>query len=295
MERLECDRMFIAVFELGSFAKAAERRRTSPAQASRLISRLEHYLSVQLFKRTTRALFPTDVGKVYYEKIKILLEELDSLDTAILDNAIAPSGRLRLSAPISFGSTQLTPLLTQFAHQYPEINLDVHFSDRMVQLVDEGFDLAVRIGNLPDSSMISRKLYDSRILCLASPAYIAANGEPVTPHDLLNHRCVVDTNFKDPFNWLFNRIGNPYTVKITGHLSFSSAEACLVAVKSGLGITRVPDFVADAELRNGEVITVLQKEASTVGVYIIYPPARMLSGKVRALVDFLAEHYKHRL
>ncbi|MFZ4834659.1 LysR substrate-binding domain-containing protein [Rouxiella sp. Mn2063] len=292
MERLEYDRMFVAVYELGSFAKAAERRETSPAQASRLISRLESYLNAQLFKRTTRALFPTDVGKAYYERIKLVLEELDSLDVAIRDSAMTPSGRVRLSAPISFGATQLTPLLTQFAHQYPDIHLDVNFSDRMVQLVDEGYDLAVRIGNLPDSSMIARKLCQSRILCLATPTYLAAQGTPETPQDLLAHRCIVDTNFRDPFNWVFNSTGKQETVTIAGYLSFSDAGACLTAAKAGLGITRIPSFIAQEELYKGELITVLPTEISTVGIYIVYPPARALAGKVRTLIDFLVQHYQ---
>lgn len=293
MERLSCDRMFVAIYELGSFAKAAERMNTSAAQASRLVSRLETYLGVQLFKRTTRALAPTDVGKAYYERIKLLLEELDTLDIAIRNEAAMPSGRLRLSAPISFGSAQLTLALTEFASLYPDIHLDVNFADRLVHLVDEGYDLAIRIGNLADSSMIARRLCDARIVYLASPAYLARCGVPQTPQALLEHSCIIDTNFHDPFSWKFTLAGKEQTVTIPGRLHFSNAEACLVAAKQGLGITRIPSFIAGPSLQRGEVAAVLQTmESPALGIYAVYPAARSLAGTVRTLINFLVEHYR---
>ncbi|MGK4330762.1 LysR substrate-binding domain-containing protein [Lonsdalea quercina] len=275
MERLDCDRMFVAIYELGSFSRAAERLETSAAQASRLMTRLESYLGVQLFKRTTRALSPTDVGKVYYERIRHLLEELDMLDVSIRNEAAAPSGRLRLSAPITFGTTQLSLVLTDFARRYPEIQLNVNFADRLVHLVDEGYDLAVRIGKLSDSSMMARKLCDARILCVASPDYLAQHGTPETPEALLNHRCIVDTNFQEPFSWTFKVAGEINAVAIPGRLCFSNAEACLTAAKQGLGITRVPSFVAGNSLRNGDVVPLLQAlETPPRGsTFSIPPPA----------------------
>lgn len=292
MERLDCDRMFVAIYELESFSRAAERLETSAAQASRLMTRLESYLGVQLFKRTTRALSPTDVGKVYYERIRHLLEELDMLDVSIRNEAATPSGRLRLSAPITFGTAQLSRVLTDFARRYPEIQLDVNFADRLVHLVDEGYDLAVRIGKLSDSSMMARKLCDARIICVASPEYLAQQGTPDSPEALLNHRCIVDTNFQDPYSWTFRVAGGTHTIAIPGRLYFSNAEACLTAAKQGLGITRVPSFVAGNSLRNGEVVPLLQAlEMPPMGIYVVYPAARALPAKVRALINFLVERY----
>lgn len=164
MERLDYDRMFVAVMERGSFAQAAARLGTSSGQASKLVSRLEAGLGVRLLNRTTRALSPTEVGQAYFEGIKQLLEDLDALDESIKNRSGAASGKLRLTAPMSFGTTQLAPALIDFAQLYPGIDLDVSFNDRVVNLVDEGFDAGVRIGNPSDSSLIARKLCSSRVV-----------------------------------------------------------------------------------------------------------------------------------
>ena len=170
----------MAVMETGSFAKAAVRLGMSSGQASKLVSRLEEGLGVRLLNRTTRALSPTEVGQAYFERIKLLLDDLDTLDESIKNRSGAASGKLRLTAPMSFGTTQLAPALIDFAQLYSSIDLDVSFNDRVVNLVDEGFDAGVRIGNPSDSSLIARKLCSARIVLAASPAYLAGHGEPVT-------------------------------------------------------------------------------------------------------------------
>ncbi|WP_406706558.1 LysR substrate-binding domain-containing protein [Sodalis sp.] len=293
MERLDCDRMLVAVLEMGSFAAAAARLGTSSGQASKMISRLEACLGVQLIKRTTRALSPTEVGQTYYQRIKVLLDELDALDASVRSAADAPSGRLRLTSSISFGARQLAPVLVDFARQYPAIILDVDFSDQMVNLVDEGYDIALRIGRLDDSSLVARKLCDVRIVLAASPDYLLRRGEPTQPSDLRFHDCIVDTNFRDP-NWQFGSNGDDgaVSISINSRLHFANADACLYAAMSGLGITRIPSFICGEHFRSGRLTPLLpQREMTPLGPYAIYPPARHLATKVRALVDYLANRF----
>lgn len=291
MDRLDCDRMFVAVLDSGSFAEAAKRLGTSSGQASKLVSRLEADLGVQLLKRTTRALSPTEAGQAYYERMKALLDEFDSLDAAIRNASGAPAGRLRVSVPVTFGTTQLGPLLAAFARAFPEIQLDVSFSDRMVNLVDEGFDLAVRIGRPSDSSLIARKLCDTRVVLVASADYVAARPPLRMPEDLLNADCVIDTNFQSPLTWQFRspETGESMQVSVNGRLRFSNGEACVVAAAAGLGIARAPSFIVGSEIQAGRLVPLLTDwEPMPHAIYAVYPPARHLALKVRALVDFLA-------
>ena len=295
MERLDCDRMFVAVMETGSFSQAAARLGTSPGQASKLVSRLEESLGVRLLNRTTRALAPTEVGQAYCERIKALLEELDALDDSIKNRSGAASGRLRLTAPMSFGTTQLAPALLAFAQHYPGMELDVSFNDRVVNLVDEGFDAGIRIGNPADSSLMARKLCSARVVIAASPAYLAAHGEPARPQELVKHVCVIDTNFRDPLVWRFR---DPTThsllaITVSGHLRFSSAEVCLAAAENGLGVARVPSFMAGPCFRAGRLTPLLQHfEDNALGIHAIYPPGRHLALKVRVLIDFLGARFQ---
>jgi DNA-binding transcriptional LysR family regulator len=295
MERLDCERMFVAVLETGSFSRAAERLGTSSGQASKLVSKLEADLGVRLLNRTTRALSLTEVGQAYFERVKALIEEFDALDASVRNASGAPTGRLRLSVPISFGTMQLAPVLIEFARTFPNIQLDVSFSDRIVSLIDEGFDVAVRVGNPSDTSLLARKLCDMRIVLAASPAYLRERGEPASPTALPDHDCIIDTNFREPFIWRFRIGGAPEAtpVAVTGRLRFSNAEACLAAAEAGLGITRVPSFMAGPHFRTGSVKPVLQGfEDRPRGVYALYPPGRHLAIKVRVLVDFLIAHYR---
>lgn len=293
MDRLDCDRMFVAVIESGSFAAAARRLGVSSGQASKLISKLESDLGVQLVKRTTRALSVTEIGQAYHERIKTLLEELDALDVAVRQQSGAPGGRLRLSAPMSFGTICLTPILLDFACAFPDIRLEVSFADRAVSLVDEGFDIAVRIGQPSDSSLIGRKLCDARIILVAAPTYLERQGWPETPADLAQHDCIIDSNFTDPTNWPFADGKGVKTAPISGRLRFSSAETCLAAAKAGFGIANVPSFVAGPALRGGEVRQLLANyETTPHAIHALYPPARHLALKVRVLIDFLSERFQ---
>lgn len=291
MEKLDSSRMFVAVMETGSFAAAAQRLGTSHGQASKLITRLEHDLGIQLFKRSTRAMAPTDVAVAYYDRIKLLLEEYDALNDSVRNASESPAGKIRITVPVTFGTTRLSHHLIAFAQRFPHIELDVNFSDRQVNVVDEGFDLALRIGALADSSLIARKLCAIRVIIVASPDYLDQRGTPETWQQLSHHDCIVDTNFRDAFRWPFlDASQHVQELPISARLKFSNAEVCLQAACAGLGITRVPTFVAGDRLRSKQVIPLLtQYEVPPLGLFALYPPAKHLARKSRTLIDFLVE------
>jgi DNA-binding transcriptional LysR family regulator len=294
VDRLDCDRAFIAVLETGGFSRAASRMRVSPGQASKLVSKLEADLGVRLINRTTRALSATEAGQIYYERIKGLVEEFDALDAAVRNVSGIAKGRLRLTAPLTFGTMQLTSDLIEFAKAYPEIELDVNFTDRVVNLIEEGFDVAVRVGPPPaDSSLIVRRLCDNRIVTAASPAYLRARGAPESPADLADHACIIDTNFRDPLFWRYRIEGEIVAVPVSARARFSNAEACVKAAEAGLGIVRLPNFALGGSLKT-DALTPLLREFSMEpgGVFALYPPGRGLALKVRALIDFLAKRYR---
>jgi DNA-binding transcriptional LysR family regulator len=294
MDRLTCDRMFLAVIENGSFTAAAARMGISSGQASKLVARLESDLGVRLLNRTTRAVAPTEAGRAYAERLRPLLDEFEALDLAIRDAGEVPRGRLRLSVPLTFGRLELAPALNEFAARYPEIALDVAFSDRFVNLVDEGYDLAVRIGRLAESSLIVRRLCAVRIVVVGAPDYLARQGRPRVPEDVRHHACIIDTNYRDPDRWSFRTAGGEIgAVPVSGRLRYSSPEACVSAVEAGLGLACLPSFVVAAAVRTGRLETVLSgHEDEPIGLHVLYPHSRHLAAKVRVLVDFLAGRFR---
>ena len=294
MDRLECDRMFLAVMETGSFTGAAEKLGTSSGQASKLLSRLEGELGVRLLNRTTRSVSPTEAGSAYHDRLKPLVEELEALDLDIRNISQSPRGRLRLTAPLTFGTLEMAPALNEFAVRYPDIELDVSFTDRVVNVVDEGFDLAIRVGRPVDSSLIIRRLCAVRIVVVAAPGYLDRHGSPEVPSDLAHHACIIDTNFREPNRWPFRtRDGDVEMVNVSGRIRYSNGEACLQAAALELGLACVPAFVAADALRSGRVTQLLSSfEMEPYDVHVLYPHSRHLATKVRLLVDFLVERYR---
>ncbi len=295
MDRLECDRMFIAVMEAESFIGASQKLGTSATQASKLVSRLEDELGVRLLNRTTRSVSPTEAGQAYYERLRPLLEELDTLDLDVRNISQKPRGRLRMTAPLTFGVLELAPALNSFATRYPDIELDVSFSDRVANLVDEGFDVAVRVGRPRDSSLMMRKLLEVRIVVVASPSYLEKHPEPMGPTDLSEHACIIDTNFLEPNKWPFRGDSEEGTqfVAVSGRIRYSNGEACLGAAEAGLGLACVPEFLAKDFIRSGRVVRLLRDfETDPYDVHVLYPHKLHLAVKVRLLVEFLVEHYK---
>jgi len=291
MDRLDEIAAFAAVADARSFTQGAKRLGVSGAQVSKLIARLEDRLGARLLNRTTRDVSLTDTGRAYLERARGLLEEFEALEDSVRDEA-GPSGLLRISAPVSFGAKQLDPALLDFAAAYPEVSLEVFYSDRMVNLVDEGFDVAVRIGRLPDSSLIARRLAPVQMIACASPAYLQQHGTPQSPADLAAHEAIIDLNTSEPFLWGFGYQGECMEARVHGRLRFTGAESCLAAAERGLGIARSPDFIAAERLKEGRLTPLLCGfEPEMIAVHAVYPHSRHLAGKVRAFVDFLAERF----
>lgn len=291
MDRFDEINAFAAVADARSFTRAARRLGVSSAQVSKLVARLENRLGARLLNRTTRDVSLTDTGRAYLERARTLLDDFDALEGLVRDQS-GPKGLLKVSAPMSFGTNQLTPALLDFAAAYPEVSLEVSQTDRMVNLVEEGFDVAVRIGQLPDSSLIARRLAPVRIVTCAAPAYLQAAGAPAEPQDLARHECIIDTNMREPFVWTFGQDGEPREARVHGRLRFAGADACVAAARRGLGIASTPAFAAADDLRDGRLIPLLcAYEPQLVFVHAVYPHARHLAAKVRVFVDFLAERY----
>ena len=291
MDRLDEIRAFTATADARSFTQAARKLGVSSAQVSKLVARLENRLASRLLKRTTRDVSLTDTGQAYLEQARELLESFDALEGSVRDQR-GPSGTLRVSAPVSFGRNQLTPALIDFAAGCANVSLDVAYSDRMVNLVEEGFDVAVRIGHLPDSSLVARRLAAVRLVTCASPEYLARAGTPLTPADLARHEAILDTNARDATVWRFGAHGDTQDVRVHGRLRFAGAEACVAAAVAGFGIAYTPAFAAAEDLRAGRLTPLLcAYEPELIHVHAVYPHARHLAAKVRAFVDFLAARY----
>lgn len=291
MDRLDEMAAFAAVADARSFTQGARRLGVSSAQISKLVARLEDRLGARLLNRTTRDVSLTDTGRAFLERARALLDDFEALEGSVRDES-GPKGLLRISAPVAFGAKQLDPALLDFAAAYPEVSLEVFYADRMINLVDEGFDVGVRIGQLSDSSLIARKLAPVHMVTCASPAYIQAHGAPQTPADLAAHEAIIDLNVRDPYVWNFGSNGECMETRVHGRLRFASAEACLEAAERGFGIARAPDFVAAESLRAGRLSTLLCNfEPEVVNVHAVYPHAKHLAAKVRVFVDFLARRY----
>lgn len=291
MDRLDEIAAFVAVADARSFTQGARKLDVSSAQVSKLVARLENRLKARLLNRTTRDVSLTDVGRAYLERARELLEGFEVLEGSVRDQS-GPSGLLKVSAPMSFGASQLTPALLDFAAKCTSVSLDVVFSDRMVNLVEEGFDVAVRIGHLTDSSLVARRLAAVRMVTCASPEYLARVGTPTDLAELSRVEAILDTNGRDPTVWRFLRGGEPHDVRVHGRLRFAGADACVAAARAGFGVTRSPAFSAAADLRAGRLVPLFcNYEPELIHVHAVYPHARHLAAKVRGFVDFLAERY----
>lgn len=296
MDRFAALEAFVRVAETQSFSEAARRLRVTKSAVSRHVSALEAELGARLFQRTTRSLSLTEAGRGYLERASRILDDLADADRAVSQLQAAPRGRLRLSAPMSFGFLHLAPALTDFLVRYPEVEVDVAMNDRFVDLVNEGYDVAVRIGALEDSSLIARKLAPARRAICASPAYLAARGAPLTPDDLKNHDCLFNSNLATAREWRFTAPdGATLPVAVSGRFSANNGDALRVAALRGLGLANLPTFIAGADLQAGALVTVLDAFLSQdLTINAVYPHARHLSPTVRAFVDFLADRFGPR-
>lgn len=291
MDRLAAMRAYVLVVEAGSFVRAAERLGASTSSTSRLIADLESHLGARLLNRTTRKLSLTETGQAYYERCVQLLADVEEAEAAAGAASSEPVGRLKLTCPYNLLAQPIGPALAQFSRRHPKVNFDVTVADRVVDLVDEGFDLAVRIGAPGGEQLVARRLGSTELIVCAAPAYLEQSGSPASPADLAGHRVLTYAYVPTPFLWrLSDAVGRAHDVRVGGPLHANSGELLVAAAVAGMGIVFEPDFVVAPHLARGGLRRVLPEYSGPkLDVWAVYPSRRHLSAKVRAFVDFLAE------
>ena len=293
MDKFEDIQAFIAVVDAGSFTAAADRLGSAKSAVSRRISALEARLGVQLLHRTTRVLNLTETGKSFYEHGTRILADLEEAEAAVQQEHGELRGTLRLALPLSFGVRHMCGPIATFSKQHPKVRFDLDLNDRRVDLIEDNFDVALRIGRLKDSSLIARRLFDVHAVVCASPHYLSVHGVPETPADLADHRCLVYSNLIDPDKWVYeDSEGQQGVVKVQSTLSASSGDFLANAAAHGMGLVIQPAFIASTAIRSGHLTPVLTDYAWPISpAYAVYPPTRHLSYRVRAFIDFLADKF----
>lgn len=283
--------VFVAVVEAGGIGAAADRLGLAKSAVSRRLAELETRLGVTLIHRTTRQLNLSDDGRAFYERSVAILADLDEAEAAVRQAHGALTGRLRVTLPQSFGLLHLAPLILAFMQRHPELRFELDFNDRQVDLLQEGYDLAIRIARLEDSSLIARRLAPIRSGLYASPDYLARRGIPTTAAELQQHACLVYSNPREPDLWTYtDPEGRPGSVRVSAHLTSSSGEFLLRAALDGQGLIRFPTFFVHQELQAGRLQAVLTDHGwPELSAYAVYPPTRHLSRRVRAFIDYLVE------
>lgn len=287
--------VFSKVVEAGSLSAAARELGVSTAVVSRTLAALEARLGVRLVNRTTRSLHLTDEGASYYETSQRILAEIDEADAAVTSRRIEPQGVLKVALPASFGHQHIAPLVPRFAQRYPKVELALSLSDRSINLIEEGFDLAVRIAELKDSSLAARKLAPNRRVVCASPAYLREHGEPKTPQDLTRHNCLV-ASWEHGFamTWEYKSpTGKRGSVRVTGRYACDNWEVLRDWAVAGLGVALKSTWDVRRQLEEGSLISLLPGYdfGTDVGIYAVYPHRRHLPAKTRVFIDFLAESF----
>jgi DNA-binding transcriptional LysR family regulator len=290
--QLEDMRIFVATVDARNFTAAAIRLALSKQFVSRRVMALEETLSVQLLIRNTRKLAVTELGQEFYERAKRILGEVEDAEQAMSLRRAGPRGLLRVSAPMSFGTTHLSPLVASFLREHNDVRFDMELSDRTVDVVGEGFDMAIRIGALPDSTLIAQKLVDVRMVLCCSPGYARRRGKPKTPADLARHACLL-YGHGGAVNWDFVVDGALKSVEVHGPLRANNGELLREAAAAGLGIVRLPDFIVREALQAGQLVDVLEAYApAATGVFAVFPQHRQSSLTIRAFVDYLRERLR---
>jgi len=284
--------VFARVVGAGSLSAAARELGLSPALVSRRLAALETRLGVRLINRTTRSLHLTDDGATYYEACARVLADIEEADATVSAGRVEPRGALRVALPASFGLQHIAPLVPRFAERYPQIQLALSLSDRTVNLIEEGFDLAVRIAHLEDSSLTARRLAPNRRVVCASPAYLERHGAPQTPQELTRHNCLTTTDFA--MNWDYKGPdGKPGSVRVTGRYACDSWEVLREWARAGLGVALKSTWDVHRLLADGSLVEVCPGYTfhSDVAIYAVYPSRRFLPAKTRVFIEFLAESF----
>ena len=294
LDRLTGLEVFAKVAAAGSFSAAARVMGMSQTMVTKHIAALETRLGAKLFHRTTRWLSITEAGRSYLESSERILAEVEAADAAVAADRVEPRGLLRLNAPVSFGTRQIAPLLSDFAERHPLVTVELGLNDRRVDLAEEGWDLAIRIGNLSNSSLIARRLAPCRIVVCAAPSYLKARGAPLTVSSLAAHNCLGYTlSQRTPVDrWVFGARAD-VSVQISGNLRANNGDALRAAALAGQGIIHQPTFIVADDLRAGTLValTLDQPTIELGGIYAVFPPDRHPPAKVRAFIDFIASHF----
>jgi len=292
VDRIDELRLFLAVAEHGGFSAGARAVGRSPASATRAVEGLERRLGVVLMTRTTRAVHLTGPGRAYCDRARVILEDLAQADATASGAGTVPAGRLRLTGPVRFGVLHLVPILASFLDAFPQIETDLVFVDRVVNLIDEGFDAALRIGSLPDSGLVARRVGAVRRVVCAAPAYLERHGVPEDPADLPGHRIVAAGQETPTAEW---RFGNA-AIRVRPRLSVNAMEAAIEAARLGQGITRVLSYqVADAVVSGDLRIVLADHEPAPLPVHLIHAEGRAASAKLRAFLDHATDGLRERL
>ncbi|WP_395825692.1 LysR family transcriptional regulator [Collimonas sp.] len=292
MNLFEAMKVFVKVAEAGSLSGAGRILGLSNPSVTRHIADLETYLGARLLNRSTRRLSLTDTGSAYLERCRQLLADLEQATLAAGMHAANPSGVLRINAPVSFSVNHLGRLLPLYAQRYPNVELNVTLSDRIVDLVEEGFDLAIRIGKLQNSSLVMRKLAPAHVLTCAAPAYLEQHGVPQHPDDLARHACLTYAYTLPDNEWRLQRDGKVHTVRVGGGFHCNNGDLLLAATLAGSGIIRQPTFIIGDAIRAGKLLPLLTAyHGDPLAVHAVYPSRQHLSAKVRTFVDFLAQQF----
>ncbi len=288
MDKFMALTVFARVVEQGGFTAAATKLGLTPSAVTKTIARLEDEVGTQLFNRTTRRLRPTDFGQEFYERCVHILADLEDAEATLKRGSVVSRGRVRAVVPLSFGRVTLMPELPAFFERYPEISLELHFSDGSVDLIAEGFDLAVRTGTFSDSRLTTRLLTRGVQVTVASPRYLAKYGEPQTPQELQGHNCLISRFGPE---WSFRgEDGRPFTLRVHGNAVINSGDALREAAVAGTGVAQGTWWLYRKDLERGDVRAILQPwEGEGAPVSVLYPPQRHLPAKLRAFIDFLVQ------
>lgn len=293
MSELDEIRVFVQLVESGSATRAAARLNVAISAVSRRMKDLEARLGVQLLQRTTRRMHLTEQGNFYYERCRRLLDELEETEQLVRNNARTLSGTIRVAAPVSFGVAHLAPAVAEFMFQNPEIIVDIKMSDRRIDLIDEGIDVGIRIGQLEDSSLQARKLSCSRHVVCASPDFLKRHGSPEHPADLATLPALCYSNAPRPNQWrYFDTNGEPGAIDVATTLTIDNGDALREAATMGLGIICEPSFIVHSAVKYGSLVPVLTEYTwKAMDIYAVYAQTRFVAARVRAFIEFMAARF----
>ena len=292
MDRLGSMECFVAVVEAGSFVGAADNLHVSKAAVSRAIIELEARLGARLLQRTTRRLSITEAGRAYYDRCKQILAEVEEADSAVGEVTGHPVGKLRINAPFSFGILHLAPLWGPFMSRYPDVEIEVDLSDQQIDVVNEGYDVVVRISRMRDSTLVYRKLATTRIVACATPDYLASHGWPANVEALADHAVIGYSYAADGDTWHFVTADGPREVITRPRMRANNGDVLASAAVAGLGVVTSPTFIVSDLIATGKLQTILDDfRRPAIGIYAVYPPGRLLPRRLRVFTDFLAESF----